>query len=335
MPFAPQLAPADASAEVIAESQRYADVAASAQQLCEEAMLHLARHAHRAIGTDALCLAGGVALNSVANRRLAEEGPFARLWVQPAAGDAGGALGAALWAWHIVHGQPRPADLTPHPPGLGAAHDREAVREILADLGFPHEDLGGVDEAAEHAAAALDDGQVIAWFEGRFEWGPRALGHRSILADPRRAEMKDVVNRRIKFREPFRPFAPAVTAEAAAEFFDIPAGARELVRYMLATAAVRPEAQARIPAVTHVDGSARVQVVEAARSPAFHRLITAFGERTGVPVVMNTSFNLKGEPIVASPMGAVATLMRCELDALYIEGFRVPRPSRPQRREVR
>ena len=324
-PFAPR-DPADP------ESQRYADVAASAQRVAEEALLHLARHAHRVVGGDSLCLAGGVALNSVANHRLAAEGPFRHLWAQPAAGDAGGALGAALWAWHSLLGAPRTS--WRQPAALGARWDRAAVHTTLTELGFPFEDLGSVEAAADHAAAAIAEGAVVAWFEGRFEWGPRSLGHRSILADPRGAEMQEVVNRRIKFRESFRPFAPAVLAEVAGDWFDIPPAALELTRFMLATAPVRPEAQARLQAVTHVDGSARVQRVTAEDSPAFHRLIAQFGALTGVPVVLNTSLNLKGEPIVSSPIDAVATLLRCGLDALYIEGFRVPRPERPRRREV-
>jgi carbamoyltransferase len=322
-------APIDLQTE---HGQRYADIAASAQAATEDAMLHLAAHAHQLIGTDTLCLSGGVALNSVANRRIAAESPFKHIWIQPAAGDAGGALGAALWAWHMVNGAPR----TPHPLplALGARWDRSAVQTILDDLGFPYTDLGSLEAAADAAADELVEGGVLAWFSGRFEWGPRALGHRSILADPRSPDTKDIVNRRIKFREAFRPFAPAVTEEAADEWFDIPPPGRDLARYMLTTANVRADRRATIPATTHVDGSARVQLVRAEDSPLFHRLIHRFGQSTGVPVVLNTSFNLRGDPIVSSPMGAIATLMRCELDALYIEGFRVPRPSRPSRRSV-
>lgn len=322
-------APIDLQTE---HGQRYADIAASAQAATEDAMLHLAAHAHQLIGTDTLCLSGGVALNSVANRRIAAESPFKHIWIQPAAGDAGGALGAALWAWHMVNGAPR----TPHPLplALGARWDRSAVQTILDDLGFPYTDLGSLEAAADAAADELVEGKVLAWFSGRFEWGPRALGHRSILADPRSPDTKDIVNRRIKFREAFRPFAPAVTEEAADEWFDIPPPGRDLARYMLTTANVRADRRATIPATTHVDGSARVQLVRAEDSPLFHRLIHRFGQSTGVPVVLNTSFNLRGDPIVSSPMGAIATLMRCELDALYIEGFRVPRPSRPSRRSV-
>lgn len=313
-----------------AEGRRYVDIAASAQAAVEDAMLHLARHAHRTVGTDTLCLAGGVALNSVANRRLAEHGPYPNLWAQPAAGDAGGALGAALWAWHMVEGAPHVPRRMPL--ALGATWSRDAVRDVLDDLEFPYTDLGDAAAAADAAAEELAAGGVIAWFSGPFEWGPRALGHRSILADPRSGDMKDTVNRRIKFREAFRPFAPAVTAEAADAWFDIPAPARALTRHMMATADVRAGKRSRIPATTHLDGSARVQVVDAETSPLFHRLITRFGEQTGVPVVLNTSLNLRGDPMVGSPMGAMATLLRCGLDALYIEGFRVARPKRPERR---
>ncbi len=177
-------------------------------------------------------------------------------------------------------------------------------------------------------AEELAAGGVIGWYQGRFEWGPRALGHRSILADPRCAAMKDTVNARIKFREVFRPFAPAVTDEALDDWFELAPAARDPARYMMVAAPVRPDKRDRIPATVHADGTARVQRVCAEDNPLFHRLITRLGRATGVPVVLNTSFNLKGEPIVASPVDALATLMRCELDALYIEGFRVLRSRR-------
>lgn len=322
-PFTPRAEPGDASETEVEASQRQADIAASVQAALEDAMLHLARQAKERVGTDALCLAGGVALNAVANRRLAAEGPFAHVWVQPAAGDAGGAMGAALWAWHGVLGNPRGVGLTTV--ALGRSHTRREVREFLDDLAAKYTDVG--DGAPEAAAADLAAGKVLAWFDGPCEWGPRALGHRSILADPRTAAMRDTVNARIKYRELFRPFAPAVTAESAGSWFDIPAAAAAPVRWMLATATVRPERRAEIPAVTHVDGSARIQVVDRAMSPNFHRLITAFGVETGVPIVLNTSFNLKGEPMAATPVDAMAVLHRSGLDLLYIEGFRVERPA--------
>ncbi len=321
-PFTPTAAAGEGSPREVEECQRYADIAATAQAQIEEAVLHLARHAKSTVGGDAICLAGGVALNSVANHRLASEGPFASVWVQPAAGDAGGALGAALWVWHSVLGNPRGAAMRRADIGRDTPIARS--REILEDLGGRPEDVG--ESAPERAAEDLAAGRVIGWMNGRCEWGPRALGHRSILADPREAATRDLVNQRIKYREPFRPFAPSVVAEAADRYFDIPAAAAAPVRFMLATAVVRDEAKAQLGAVTHVDGSARVQVVDADSSPEYHRLITRFGELTGVPVVLNTSFNLKGEPVVSTPVDAMASFTRSGLDVLYIDGLRVERP---------
>ncbi len=308
------------------ESQRFADIAASLQQTLEEALLHLARHARERTGEDHLCLAGGVALNSVATHRLAVDSGFESLWVQPAAGDAGGALGAALWAWHGVLGHPRDAVQTR--PGLGQSWSRADVQDLLDDLELAYEDLGSAAQSTARAAAELAEGRVLAWFEGRFEWGPRSLGHRAILADPRDEAMRDTVNDRIKFRERFRPFAPAVLAEHADAWFELHPGERDAAGFMLTAAPVRPDRVARVPATTHVDGTARVQLVSADATPVFHQLIGAFAELTGVPVLLNTSLNLKGEPIAASPTDALATLMRCGLDALYIEGFRVERSRR-------
>lgn len=322
-PFAPRLRAGDASPEVVERSQRYADLAASVQAQLEDVMLHLARHAKEAVGTDTLCLAGGVALNSVANARLAADGPFTNLWIQPAAGDAGGALGAALWAWHSVLGNPR--SFTPFQPALGRYISRDVVREFLDDLGARYTDCG--DEAPERAGADLAAGKILGWFDGRCEWGPRALGHRSILADPRKESNRDAVNASIKHRELFRPFAPSVLAEHASDWFDLPPASREPARWMLTTCPVRADRRAELAAITHVDGSARVQLVDAETSPRYARLIAAFGEATGVPVVLNTSFNLNGEPIVAHPVDAMATFVRSSLDLLYIEGFRVERPA--------
>jgi len=320
-PFAPRARPGDASAAVIAESQRHADLAASVQSWLEDAMLHLAGHAARTIGTDTLCLAGGVALNAVANHRLAAEGPFAHLWIQPAAGDAGGALGAALWAWHAVLGNPR-NDL-PFRVDLGPQQDRGHTVEILDDLGFRYEVLE--EAATDRAVEDLVAGHVLGWVQGRAEWGPRALGHRSILADPRGADTAERVNRRIKLREPFRPFAPSVTAAGAAGFKLAPAAAAP-ARHMLVAAPVQAALAAQIPAVIHVDGSARVQVVDPDAHPAYHALLERFGQATGLPILLDTSFNLKGEPIVGSVVDALATFARSGLDVLYLDGIRVQRP---------
>jgi carbamoyltransferase len=320
-PFTPRVAPGNAGEDEIAASQLHADVAASAQAAVEDALLHLVRHAHTAIPTDALCLAGGVALNAVANGRIAAAGPHAHLWVQPAAGDAGGALGAALWAWHAVLGNPRGAPLCSA--ALGRETSAARTAELLVDLGARYDDLG--DTAPERAAEDLAAGKVIGWVEGREEWGPRALGQRSILADPGPPDVRERVNQSVKFREPFRPFAPSVLAAEAARCFDIPAAAAEPARFMLSTHPVRAEARETLAAVTHVDGTARVQVVDAEAAPTFHRLLRGFAERTGVPALLNTSFNLKGEPLVSTPVDALAAFARSDLDTLYVNGFRVER----------
>jgi carbamoyltransferase len=299
------------------ECRRHADIAASAQAVLEDALLHLARHAQATVGADALCLAGGVALNCVANARLAREGPFSHLWIQPAAGDAGGALGAALWAWHEVLGNARGGGIVRT--DLGRSFTSAEVGALLDDLGARYDRVDVVPRAAEDLAA----GKVIGWFQGRGEWGPRALGHRSILADARGAGTQERVNARVKLREPFRPFAPAVPERDADRWFDVPAAAADPARAMLVTSRVRdPEA---LPAITHVDGTARAQTVRAEEHPQFHALLRAFGETTGSPVLLNTSFNLKGDPMAGSPVDAMAAFSRSEIDVLYVEDCRVER----------
>jgi carbamoyltransferase len=291
------------------------DVAASVQLVTEEAVLALAREAYAATGLGTLCLAGGVALNSVANARIMRETPFCDVWVQPAAGDSGGALGAALLASHAELGAPR--RFTMCHAYWGERHGSGEVEGLLASRGIAYRRLAE-DELTDRAAALLAKGAVLGWVQDRFEWGPRALGNRSILADPRRGEMKDVLNRKIKRREPFRPFAPSVAAARAAKYFDIPAAGRHAAQFMLCVAPVREEVRAAIPAVTHVDGTARVQAVAEAANPRYYRLIEAFGDRTGVPVVLNTSFNLQGEPIVNTPAEALSAWERSGMDALVL-----------------
>ncbi len=301
------------------EGKRYADIAASVQKVTEDALVSLAHALHARTGLDALCLAGGVALNSVANRVLLTRGPFRKFFVQPAAGDAGGAMGAALWTWHEVMGKPRATETVLPSPGLGQAWDDHAIGRLLGDLRVKHEVLAP-DAVAERAAADIVDGRVVGWFQGRFEWGPRALGHRSILADPRRADMKDRINARIKYRELFRPFAPSVAAGAEGRYFDVPPGGEQLAEWMLMVA---PTLTDELPATTHADGTARLHVVQPSANPRYHSLLTHLGAATGHPVVLNTSFNLKGEPIVSSPVQALATFFRCGLDVLYLGGHRV------------
>jgi carbamoyltransferase len=296
-------------------NQHYADVAASIQRFAEEALLRMARHAHARTASKSLCMAGGVALNSVANGRIVRETPFEHLYVQPAAGDSGGALGAALYTWHVYLGQPR--TFVMEHTYWGEGYDDNEVERYLRDENIRYIRLAD-DSLPDYVATALDRGRVIGWMQGRFEWGPRALGHRSILADPRQAEMKEIVNTKIKFREPFRPFAPAVPTEHASAYFDV-GGATENypARFMLTVVPVHKERGNEIPAVNHF-GTARIQTVDRAVNPRYYDLIANFGSRTGVPVVLNTSFNLRGEPIVSSIEDALSTFRRSGLDMLVM-----------------
>lgn len=298
-------------------NQHYADVAASIQDVLEDVLLKMARAAHRASGLRRLCMAGGVALNSVANGRILRETPFEEIYVQPAAGDSGGALGAALYAHHMVLGQPR--KFVMEHAYWGEEHGADAIEAFLRTEGIRRERFADEDRLIDRVVDRLQAGKVIGWFQGRFEWGPRALGHRSILADPRRPEMKDLVNVKIKFREPFRPFAPSVLVERAEEYFALPDAARHYpARFMLYVVDVREPKRSVIPAVTHVDGTARLQTVREEEAPRYYRLIERFGKATGVPVVLNTSFNLKGEPIVNTPAEAVRTFSQSGMDVLVL-----------------
>ncbi|GIW39874.1 MAG: carbamoyltransferase [Candidatus Binatia bacterium] len=303
--------------EMARKNQHYADIAASIQKVTEEIVLTMARALHARTGLDRLCLAGGVALNSVANGRLLRETPFRELFIQPAAGDGGGALGAALYAYHTVLGQPRRFVL--EHAYWGAEYGDGAVHDFLRKSNYPYEEVSNEDALLDRVVEELRAGKVVGWYQGRFEWGPRALGARSILADPRREEMKEIVNTKIKFREPFRPFAPSVLVEEAEKYFDLPDARRHYpARFMLYVVDVKPERKHEVPATTHVDGTARLQAVHAGESPLYHALIRRFGDATGVPVVLNTSFNLKGEPIVTTPENAFSTFQRSEMDVLVL-----------------
>lgn len=294
-------------------AQEHKDAAASLQALTNEAMVGAARRVRRETGETALCLAGGVALNCVANTEVFHQAGFTDVWVQPAAGDAGGALGAALWYWHQVLGNPRGAAMD-HVQ-YGPAFSNQDIRRVLDAHGATYEALES-GEMAERVADLVARQAVVGWFQGRMEWGPRALGNRSILADPRNKENWQRVNVKIKFRESFRPFAPAVLTERFRDWFDGPANP-----FMLFTARVKePD---KLPAVTHVDGSARVQTVDRNVLPAFAELLDAFERKTGVPVLINTSFNVRGEPIVCTPEDAWDTFQKTEMDALAIGGFLV------------
>ena len=298
-------------------NQYYADVAASIQRVTEEIVLAMAKALHRETGLDKLCMAGGVALNSVANGRVIRETPFKELFVQPAAGDGGGALGAALYAYHHILDQPRRFVL--QHAYWGQSYSEAEVADFLRREGIRHTLFANEDALLDRVVEHLLAGHVVGWAQNRFEWGPRALGARSIIADPRRTDMKDIVNTKIKFREPFRPFAPSVVAEAADRFFDLDHPERHSpARFMLFVVDVKPGQDRVLPAITHVDGTARLQTVHRKESPLYHALIDRFGQATGVPVILNTSFNLKGEPIVNTPAEAHSTYMRSGMDALVL-----------------
>ncbi len=303
-------------------NQHYADVAASIQKVTEELILGMARRVHEQTGLKRLCIAGGVGLNSVANSRILRETPFEELFVQPAAGDGGGALGAALWAHNSLLGKPRTFVMNHAYWGKGYCSGE--IRTFLEENGIPYQHLPNLEHHLDRVVERLTSGKVIGWFQDRFEWGPRALGNRSILADPRRADMKDIVNTKIKFREPYRPFAPSVLAEKAETYFDLPHAMQHYpARYMLYVVPVREAGQKNLPAITHVDKTGRLQTVFRHESPLYYSLIERFGEATGVPVLLNTSFNLKGEPVVNTPANAFNTFFKSEMDSLVLGEFLV------------
>jgi carbamoyltransferase len=318
-------------------TQREMDLACSIQKVTEEVMLRLARSLHRETGADNLCLAGGVALNCVGNGRILREGPFAGVWVQPAAGDAGGALGAALSAWHGLEDQPRGirgADDAMRGSFLGPSFSNEEIERFLARRSIPYMRLSD-DPLLERTAKDLASGKVVGWFNGRMEYGPRALGGRSILGDARNSNMQSVLNRKIKYRESFRPFAPSVLRERLTDYFEMETDSP----YMLQVAPVlekrrrMPTAEQQglwgidllrvqrsdIPAVTHVDYSARVQTVHEKTNPRYYKLLKAFEALTGCGVIVNTSFNVRGEPIVCTPEDAYRCFMRTDMDVLVLE----------------
>ncbi len=328
-------------------TQREMDLARSIQVVCEEIILRMANSVHRETGASALCMAGGVALNAVANGRLLREGPFDRIWIQPAAGDAGGAVGVALLAWHRYFEKPRPsAKESDSMCGsyLGPTYQDDQIERELSALGAVAQKLSD-DEILERIGHLLSDERVVGWFDGRMEFGPRALGARSILADPRNPRMQALINLKIKFREGFRPFAPCVLRERAREYFELDVESP----YMLIVAPLveshrKPAAPATgdlwgidrlnvprsdIPAVTHLDYSARIQTVTADRNPRFYRLISEFERRTGCPLVVNTSFNVRGEPIVCTPADAYRCFMRTDLDYLAIGPFLLAKSDQP------
>ncbi len=326
---------------------RELDLAASVQKVTEEIMLRMARHLHQLTGSKNLCLAGGVALNCVGNGRLLRESPFANIWIQPAAGDAGGALGAALFVWHQLLENPR----TPQKPDsqrgslLGPVNPAATIETELQGRQAVYRKYPETAELCATTAGLIADGKVVGWVQGPMEFGPRALGNRSILGDARNPAMQSVMNVKIKFRESFRPFAPIVLAERAAEYFELRPDQES--PYMLIVAPVRDdkrvpaspaparglaqvsEVRSVIPAVTHVDYSARVQTVDAGRNPLLHELLTAFDRLTGCPVLINTSFNVRGEPIVSTAADAYRCFMATDMDALVIGDFVLLKEEQP------
>jgi carbamoyltransferase len=328
-------------------TQREMDLARSVQEVCEEIMLRMARTVHRETGQENLCLAGGVALNCVGNGRLLREGPFKRLWIQPAAGDAGGALGAAELVWHRHLARPRavtPGRDAMRGAYLGPEFTAEEIEQTLRALGAVYRRLER-QELLTRVAELLADEKVVGWFDGRMEFGPRALGARSILGDPRSPRMQARINLKIKFREGFRPFAPSVLRERLSDYFELDCDSP----YMLLVAPVRKErtipmtaeqralwgldklnvARSDIPAVTHVDYSARIQTVTRDTNPDYYDLIRAFAARTGCGVLVNTSFNVRGEPIVCTPADAYRCFMRTQIDHLAVGPFLLDRAAQP------
>jgi len=326
-------------------TQREMDLARSVQVVTEEIMLKTAWHIRKETGAENLCLAGGVALNCVANGRLHRESGFKGIWIQPASGDAGGALGAALLAWHEYVQEDRMPANALFDPYLGPAYTDEAIRRFLETEAIPFEEVG-YEVLPDRTAALLAAQRTVGWFQGRMEFGPRALGNRSILADPRGTDVQKNVNLKIKFRESFRPFAPSVLRHRVQEWFGLETDSP----YMLLVAPVKgwqapnvtpnahmqsrletQQAHSPIPAVTHVDGSARIQTVHPALNPLYHRLLTAFEAQTGCPVLVNTSFNVRGEPIVCSPQEAFNCFVRTHLDALVLGPFLITKNMLPEK----
>jgi carbamoyltransferase len=312
--------------EISKINQHYADIAASIQRVTEELILGMARNLHKETGLKNLCIAGGVGLNSVANTRIMRETPFEQVFVQPAAGDGGGALGAALWAYNTLLGKPR--NFRMDHAYWGRSYGASEITTFLQSNKIPYHLIENEDQMLDQVVERLMGGKVIGWYQGRFEWGPRALGHRSIIADPRNPDMKDIVNSKIKFREPYRPFAPSVLAECAEKYFELPrATSHYPARYMLYVVPVKPEAQSTLPAITHVDGTGRLQTVFKDQSPRYYKLIERFGQATGVPVILNTSFNLRGEPIVTTPANAFNTFIKSEMDSLVLDNYLIEKSS--------
>jgi carbamoyltransferase len=318
--FGPPRSPYEPIDLETAEGKRFADCAASVQRLLEDTLVDMARELRQETGLADLCLGGGVALNCVANARILTESGFERVFVPPAPGDAGCALGCALYADRIHFGNPD-REVPDHPfwgPVVNGRELAQVAREDGQSMG-EFEDEVLIDRTADDLAAGL----VVGWMDGAMEFGPRALGHRSILAAPHSSEMRDRLNRDIKYREEFRPFAPVVPIETAGRYFDLPPGGARLARFMSGVFPVKPEWRSRLAAVTHVDGTARVQTLERDMAPRFYALLEAYGQRSGMPVLLNTSFNVAGEPLVNRAVEGYSTFRRGGIDVLVAGQTRV------------
>ena len=314
----------DGPEELKKRNQHYADIAASVQRFTEHALLKMATHLQRTTGAENLCVAGGVALNSVANMHILRNSGFKRIFIQPAAGDAGGALGAAQYAWHVLLGKQRSFVL--EHAYWGRSYENGEIASALAESGAEY--ISDESKLIERTVDDLMKGKVIGWFQGRFEWGPRALGNRSILADPRRNDMKQIVNSKIKFREPFRPFAPVVPEVCMSSLFDMPADTetQHPARFMLLVVPWKDGVGEQVPAVNHL-GTGRLQGLRPEWNPRYYGLLETFGQATGIPVLLNTSFNVRGEPIVASPQDALRTFHKSGLDVLLMGNYRLAKGS--------
>lgn len=302
----------------LSENQKYADIAASIQKVTEEIVLKMVIHLHKKTGTTNLCMAGGVALNSVANGKILNQTPFKHLWIQPAAGDSGGALGAALYFYHQILGNKK--RYSQEHSFYGKSYSKTQIKRFLDSKNIKYKAYRDDKKIIKDIARALTQKKVVAWYEGRFEWGPRALGHRSILADPRDAGMKDIVNSKIKFREPYRPFAPAVLENDAKNYFEIDEPSSGPAKFMIVVIPTVKGKDKIVPAVSHL-GTSRIQTVDMKYHPRYYQLIKEFGRLTGVPVIMNTSFNLRGKPIVNTPENALNTFIKSGIDILVMESF--------------
>ncbi len=334
-------------------TERDMDIAASVQQVTEEIMMRIVRYVHAQTGMNKLCLAGGVALNCVANGRILREGPFDDIWIQPAAGDAGGALGVALFIWHQMLNKPRTINPMDSQLGsnLGPRFSEDDIRQFLDQTGAKYHQFDDDDELCDYVSSLIANEKVVGWMQGRMEFGPRALGSRSILGDARSRQMQSVMNLKIKFRESFRPFAPSVLEERVDEYFETPP--HQSSPYMLLVAAIRKEKRSKlngedavqkgiaklkvtrseVPAITHVDYSARLQTVDSHRHGRYYKLLKKFEEKTGSPVMINTSFNVRGEPIVCTPEHAHRCFMATNMDALVLERLVLIKQEQPNAQE--